>query len=116
MQSFFLSFILLCGLLGTSGAFPWAGEGIFYTALLRTLLLHPNSKQNNALSLDVASPLQERSRRDPLEGLLGTVATNVSEADRRPDASHPFVEPGPNDQRGACPGAPKLHPCPNHRV
>jgi hypothetical protein len=37
---------------------------------------------------------------DYLKGLhLGTVATNVSEADRRPDAKHPFIPPGPG---GGC--------------
>lgn len=38
------------------------------------------------------------------------MAANVSETDRRPDADHPFIVPGPTDQRGACPGASSRHP------
>jgi hypothetical protein len=37
-------------------------------------------------------------------GLLGGVAQNVNPSDKRPDAAHPFVAPGPTDQRGPCPG------------
>jgi hypothetical protein len=39
-----------------------------------------------------------------LDGLLGIVATGVSPNDKRPSPDHPFIAPGPTDQRGVCPG------------
>jgi hypothetical protein len=36
-------------------------------------------------------------------GLLGSVAAGVNPSDKRPDAAHPFIAPGPTDQRGPCP-------------
>ncbi|BGP51217.1 hypothetical protein JCM10450v2_007146 [Rhodotorula kratochvilovae] len=41
---------------------------------------------------------------DLVNGLTGALATGVKESDRRPDADHPFIAPGPTDQRGPCPG------------
>lgn len=41
---------------------------------------------------------------DVVNGLTGALATGVKESDRRPDADHPYMEPGPTDQRGPCPG------------
>lgn len=35
-----------------------------------------------------------------LDGLLGGVAAIVDESNKRPDAAHPFIAPGPTDQRG----------------
>jgi hypothetical protein len=35
-----------------------------------------------------------------VNGLVGGVAAIVDPANKRPDAAHPFVAPGPTDQRG----------------
>lgn len=35
-----------------------------------------------------------------LQGLAGGVAAIVDSANKRPDADHPFIAPGPTDQRG----------------
>jgi hypothetical protein len=37
-------------------------------------------------------------------GIVGSIASSVDPSNKRPDAAHPFIAPGPTDQRGPCPG------------
>lgn len=39
-----------------------------------------------------------------IEGLLGGLAENVNPDNLRPEPGYVFMEPGPNDSRGPCPG------------
>ena len=39
-----------------------------------------------------------------VEGLLGSIAESVNPDNLRPEPGFEFVEPGPNDSRGPCPG------------
>ncbi|KJY00712.1 aromatic peroxygenase like protein [Zymoseptoria brevis] len=41
---------------------------------------------------------------DDVSGLLGSVASSINPDNKRPESGYEFMEPGPNDSRGPCPG------------
>ncbi|GAA5995370.1 uncharacterized protein JCM10292_005129 [Rhodotorula paludigena] len=117
MKSAVFSLTLLAQIVGTL-AFPWMAAPDAAEAtqeyLRKNGLLQERALEDRGL-LDTLTGTLQSSASGLITGLEGTVgdlvnglsnalATGVKESDRRPDADHPFREPGPTDQRGPCPG------------
>ncbi|UZJ55765.1 hypothetical protein CBS101457_005085 [Exobasidium rhododendri] len=79
------SLACLAALLPCAFAFP-----AYVDQVDKRLLSNPTAAVNNGAGL--------------LSGILGGIAESVNPDDKRPDAAHPFIAPGPTDQRGPCPG------------
>ncbi|GAA5848950.1 hypothetical protein JCM9279_004674 [Rhodotorula babjevae] len=104
--------LLLAQILGSS-AFPWmaapGAEQATHDYLKERGLLDKGGllgQLGDTLTNNVDGIITgvEGALGDVVNGLTGALATGVKESDRRPDADHPYMEPGPTDQRGPCPG------------
>lgn len=74
------------------GSFLLCLTALLPSALAFPAYMQPEKRRNLTGDLEGAASL--------LDGLVGGLAAIVDEDNKRPDAAHPFMTPGPTDQRG----------------